>query len=468
MILKTFNFSRTKRASCLIFNCRFFNSDAQQPLVDHLRDRGLVAHVSHPELEDLLAKQKVTLYAGADPTAKSLHIGNLIPLMVLLHFSLRGHNPLTLVGGATGEVGDPSGRKTERSKMEDEVRAANIKAIGTQMVQVLNNGQKLAETKGYSSSGFGESGFVNNATWWKGMGMLDFLATYGRHIRVNAMIARDSVKNRLAGEQGLGFNEFSYQVLQAYDFWHLYKTKNCLVQIGGNDQWGNISAGIDLISRLKNHVNKTSDAFGLTVPLLTTPSGEKFGKSAGNAVWLDPSMTKPFDLYQYFVRSPDEAVHKYLKLFTLLPLQELEVVVENHFKKPEERLAQRLLAKEATDLIHGLGAGSRAAIISSVLFPDKSDKAPSTKSILEAFEKEEMLLKMSKDEVLGTPWRSLVALLTGKSKSEATRLIKSKGIYNGLSRSVVEDGLVAENQIEEHGLLLVRVGKANYYVVQVV
>lgn len=466
MIRKALN--STSFTRLFIQSRRLFNSDAHQPLVDHLKERGLVAQISHPELEDLLASQKITLYAGADPTAKSLHIGNLIPLMVLLHFSLRGHHPLTLVGGATGEVGDPSGRKTERNKMEDNVRAANIEAIGNQMVKFLKNGQKLAESKGYSSSQFGQSGFVNNATWWKDVGMLDFLATYGRHIRVNAMISRDSVKNRLAGEQGLGFNEFTYQVLQAYDFWHLYKTKNCVVQVGGNDQWGNISAGIDLISRLKSHLGKTNDAYGLTVPLLTTPSGEKFGKSAGNAVWLDPSMTKPFDLYQYFVRSPDEAVHKYLKLFTLLPLEELEAVIEKHSKKPEERWAQKVLAKEATDLIHGLGSGSRAAVISSVLFPDKSDNAPSTKAILEAFEQEAMLKKIPKSEVLNIPWRSLISTLTGKSKSEASRLIKSRGIYNGLARTVIEDSLVTEDQIEEDGLLLVRVGKANYHVVQII
>ncbi|ANB15537.1 tyrosine--tRNA ligase MSY1 [Sugiyamaella lignohabitans] len=432
------------------------------------------------ESQVLQSGKKITLYCGADPTAQSLHLGNLIPLLVLLHFYIRGHNVISLVGGATGVVGDPSGRNTERQQMVDQTRENNILRIQHQMKQFIDQGWKYAVSKGYTSPGTAVR--ANNADWWKDMSMLHFLGTYGRHIRVSHMLARESVKNRLSSEQGIGFNEFTYQILQAYDFWHLYKTQNCSVQVGGNDQWGNITAGIDLISRLrsflkeKNESNEAlsekpaeSDAFGLTVPLLTTPSGEKFGKSAGNAVWIDRDLTKPYDLFQYFVQTPDSVVEQYLKLFTLIPLEEIPDIIQEHDKDPELRLAQRRLASEVADLVHGIGSGKRAELISSILFPTPSQKNPqySSSEILEAFENEKLLHHCSRVQVVGNQWRSVLATITGKSKSECSRMIKAGGVYYGFARTMVVEGILGEEHLEDNQLLLVRLGKSKYHVIKV-
>lgn len=410
-------------------------------------------------------KRKLTLYVGADPSASSLHVGNLIPLFVLLHFYIRGHSAIPLVGGATGVVGDPSGRKTERTALIADERESNVQKIHGQMQRFLENGWKYAQTKGYTEKG--DVTPANNADWWKDMGMLYFLGTYGRHIRVAQMLARDSVKSRLDSEAGIGFNEFTYQVLQAYDFWHMYKTMDCSVQIGGNDQWGNITAGIDLISRLREHSGRKDDAYGLTVPLLTTPSGEKFGKSAGNAVFIDRALTKPYDLYQYFIRAPDAVVESYLRMFTLIPLSEISRIMEEHTKSPELRVAQRALANDVTDIIHGLGAGKRAALISKIVFPSPGEPAPQATSdeIITAFGEEGLLKTYPRDKILGQAWRSVLALVTGKSKSECGRTIKAGGVYCGLQRKTVVDGPVTEADIADDKLLLIRVGKTNYYTI---
>lgn len=446
-----------------------YNSDVSAPIISHLRTRGLVAGITHQLVEDEAAKTTMSIYCGADPSAPSLHVGNLIPLIVLLHFYIRGHNAVVVVGGATGQVGDPSGRTSERAQMEAETRNNNVVKIHNQMVQFLDRGWAYAQTKGYTSHGTAMR--ANNADWWKNMGMLDFLGTYGRHIRVSQMLARDSVKNRLNSEQGIGFNEFSYQVLQAYDFWYLYKTHKVQIQVGGNDQWGNITAGIDLISRLRGTLSPESqkDAFGLTVPLLTTPSGEKFGKSAGNAIWLDSSMTKPYELFQYFIRAPDSVVADYLKLFTLLPLQNIDEIMAAHQANPELRKAQRILAHDVTDLVHGIGSGARAALISSLLFPQGDTLAQfSSKDIISAFEEEELLITKQRNDIVGQPWKAILANALGKSKSEISRLIKGKGVYHGLDRQVVQDGEITEEHLINNELLLCRTGKSNYIVIKVV
>lgn len=378
--------------------------------------------------------KKITLYCGADPSAISLHVGNLIPLLILLHFYVRGHNVLALVGGATGEVGDPSGRSTERSQMDSAVRTNNMVHIREQLATFLDRGRAYAETRGYSK-GLGTASTRNNHDWWKDVNMLRFLATYGRHIRVGQMLARDSVKNRMESEQGIGFNEFTYQILQAYDFWHLHSQEGCSLQVGGNDQWGNITAGIDMISRLRAEYSRTGRAaeipkvaegadaaYGITVPLLTTPSGEKFGKSAGNAIWINSELTKPYELYQYFVRAPDSVVENYLKMFTLLPLEHIEATMEEHRKDESRRTAQKLLAEEITDLVHGLGAGNRAKIMSAVMFPSAAEgETVAAAEVLQVFRAEKMLVSLKKDEVVGAQWRDIIASLTKKSKCKCER-----------------------------------------------
>lgn len=392
-------------------------------------------------VEKLLQNEKVTLYCGADPSAQSLHVGNLIPLIILIHFRTRGHSPITLVGGATGIVGDPSGRATERAQMEAKTRAGNVAKIRLQLETFLDRGKDAASRHGYPAENFGNRISTNNADWWKDMGMLQFLGTYGRHIRVGQMLARDSVKNRMESEQGIGFNEFAYQILQAYDFWHLHSTFGCRIQVGGNDQWGNITAGIDLISRLRSEVSKNEKeakkggenglskgtlpkvakdldpAYGITVPLLTTPSGEKFGKSAGNAVWIDPEMTKPYELYQYFVKSPDSVVEKYLKMFTFMSLDTISTIMKQHVENESIRHAQRILAKEVTDLVHGLGSGQNSAVMSEILFGG-ADEASSydAATILSAFSSQDLVKKVPRSDLVGNPWRVILAGVTGKSK----------------------------------------------------
>lgn len=387
-------------------------------------------------VEKLLETQKVALYCGADPSAQSLHVGNLIPLIILLHFRARGHTSISLVGGATGIVGDPSGRTTERAQMEADTRANNISKIRGQLETFLERGQQYASTHGYPEEGFGPRVSTNNADWWREMGMLHFLGTYGRHIRVGQMLARDSVKNRMESEQGIGFNEFTYQILQAYDFWHLHNNFGCRIQVGGNDQWGNITAGIDLISRLRSEVlknekaqaqktsslpkvSKDSDpAYGITVPLLTTPSGEKFGKSAGNAVWIDPDMTKPYELYQYFVKAPDSVVENYLKMFTFISLEKISVIMATHAENESLRYAQRILAKEVTDFVHGAGTGENSAIMSEILFGNAESYDADT--ILAAFSSQNLVQQIPKGELIDNPWRSVLASATGKSKCKYT------------------------------------------------
>ncbi|CAN6624028.1 tyrosine--tRNA ligase, mitochondrial [Trichomonascus vanleenenianus] len=475
--ITTLALASAKRTACRMAHVRSMttgltlNPDTEAPLVNHLTQRGLVSNVTSPELESLVAKEKVTLYLGADPTASSLHVGNMVPLMVLLHFFIRGHTAIALVGGATGEVGDPSGRTTERTQMKDDVRASNVQKIHAQMERFLQRGWDYAVARGYTEKG--KTILENNANWWEGMSMLHFLGTYGRHIRVGHMLARDSVKSRLNSDQGIGFNEFTYQVLQAYDFWHLFKTYNCRLQLGGNDQWGNITAGTDLISRLRGHLKgdmAKNDAYGITVPLLTTPSGEKFGKSAGNAVWLDGELTKPYDLYQYFVKSPDSVVEDYLKLFTLLPIEEIAVIMEEHAKDESARVAQRTLAREVTDLVHGLGSGERAQLISAILFPstEKSVEIPTAEEVLDAFEAEKLVKSASRSSILGAPWKTALSEVLGVTKSEAARLLKNGGIYYGIDRSPLKDASTVEaHHLTEDKLLLLRVGKSNYTIVRV-
>lgn len=467
--------------------------DFQGSLVAHLFNRNLIESLTSDELYRITedGKPKLKLYCGADPTAESLHLGNLLPLMVLLHFALRGHDVVGLVGGATGVVGDPSGRSSERDAMEANQRSKNVENIQLQIRKFLERGIEYAKSRNINSASdfesLGKIQSVNNADWWKSVKFLDFLATYGRHVRVSQMLARDSILARLESQQGIGFNEFTYQILQAYDFWHLFKNEGVNLQVGGNDQWGNITAGIDLISRLqKTKANKKtaikeseSLVYGITVPLLTTANGQKFGKSAGNAIFIDENFTKPFQMYQYFINSPDEMVFKLLKTLTLLPLGTIEgSIQERHQADPGLRIAQRILAREVVDLIHGAGAGEEMAYITGFLFPTPDqpfdDEITADKLILK-FQKSGILSKISlsnfpdpNDLKLST----LLSLVLGMSKNETKALIKAGGVYLGIDRRQIidEDDVVLfdrENHLIDEKLLLIRTGKQNYFVVEV-
>jgi tyrosyl-tRNA synthetase len=320
-------------------------------VLDDLEARGLV-HDSTDlgALADRLAEGPVSLYYGCDPTADSLHVGNLIGLLVLRRFQDAGHRPVALAGGATGMVGDPSGRSEERNLLDEETLSANVAAIKAQMSRIIDfeDGRAL---------------LVDNRDWTAGVSLLDFLRDVGRQVTVNQMLARESVKARLAGEHGISYTEFSYMLLQAHDYRHLFRELGVVLQIGGSDQWGNILAGIDLIRR-----SDGATVHGLSWPLITAPDGSKLGKTAGARTWLDPARTSPYQFFQHWMQTDDRQVREFLAMFTLLPMEEVDAVAAEHAGHPERRAGQRRLAEEATRLVHGPEAASAAAEATDVLF----------------------------------------------------------------------------------------------------
>ncbi|KAJ3192675.1 tyrosyl-tRNA synthetase [Irineochytrium annulatum] len=368
------------------------------------------------ELTALLARSKTMVYAGFDPTAPSLHVGNLLTLISLLHFRLQGHDAICLLGGATGRIGDPSGRSSERTALAGEVVDANVKSIRAQVERVMANASAYARRKGFGvgARGCAVEGAVtvlDNREWFDGIGMLEFLETFGKYARVSVMLAKDSVKSRLDSPEGISFTEFTYQLLQAYDFYHLNRTRGCTIQLGGSDQWGNIAAGIELVHK-KWAVLKTEegvspqersgeDVYGVTMPLVTTAQGEKFGKSAGNAVWLDEGLVSHFDFYQFFRRTPDTEVERYLMYFTLLPLDEIHAIMGRLKAEPKKHIPQRALAFEVTELVHGAEAAKNARVMSEVLFDSKAGQIPNVDDVIQAFEGDARLVTMPRSEFVG-------------------------------------------------------------------
>lgn len=448
-----------------------FQHDYNEPLLSHLRRRGLVETCVNEETLAKLAdgSSPLGLYCGADPTARSLHLGNLLPLMVLLHFNLRGHNVFPLVGGATGAVGDPSGRATERDAMAQQTRLDNVARISSQLSSFFERAIQYGKSRNSHIAQLqpGTTTLQNNYSWWHDMPMLQFLALYGKHIRVNQMLSRDSIKSRIESAAGIGFNEFTYQILQAYDFYHLNKTRGVDIQVGGNDQYGNIVAGIDLISRLRKTEEsaKSSPVFGITVPLLTTSNGVKFGKSAGNAIFIDKALTSSYNVYQFMYNTVDEDVHRFLYKFSLLPTKIIDRVVAAHAADPSQRLGQRLLALEMCDLIHGDGEGDNNFVISEVLFGKKDVRGNFTaEQLLAAFHSQGMVHQLPRNELLQTSLLNLVHKCCGgtKSKSELRRMVKAGSVYLGNTKThkvADPEATVDTAQLLDDKVLLIRVGK---------
>ncbi|KAF8608605.1 tyrosine-tRNA ligase [Ceratobasidium sp. AG-I] len=427
-----------------------FRSYHTKPILEELESRGLVAQITSPELADFL-KKPTTLYCGVDPTAPSLHVGNLVALMGVLHFHIRGHKVLPLVGGATGAVGDPGGRTTERAIMSTDTIDENKSKLATQLERFFHLGTQQARKYLDVSEKLVPPQVLDNLAWTGQLTLLDFLRDVGKLAKVNVMLTRDSVKSRLETSQGISFTEFSYQLLQAHDFFHLYTQHGCRLQIGGADQWGNIVAGTDLIKRRHSFQGETEDpesAYGLTVPLLTTPSGEKFGKSAGNAVWLDAEMTSVLDFYQYFVRQPDAAVPNLLRIFTFLPHDQIEQVLCHHQEDPGKRHAQRVLAHEVTSLIHGEPLAHQAAGAARVLYESELSSA-SLSMFSDALRGDRRLMLLPETEILGTPLSTI--LVRGglvNSKAQADALAKQGGLQlNGNRESNARRVLKMEDLI---------------------
>jgi tyrosyl-tRNA synthetase len=396
-------------------------------IIDDLLARGLVQdHTDLGALRERLERGPITLYVGFDPSADSLHVGNLVPLLLLRRFQLAGHVPIALAGGATGMVGDPGGRSEERNLLDSEALSRNTEAIKAQLSAFLD----------FEPGPF-QARLVDNREWTEPIGVLDFLRDVGKHITVNYMLAKESVKSRVNSEHGISFTEFSYMLLQANDYAWLHEHMDCELQAGGSDQWGNITAGIDLVRRRAGE-----SVFGLTVPLVTRSDGEKFGKSVDGSLWLDPGRTSPYELYQYFVNLPDDDVERYLLQLTLVPVDEARAVAAEHAQGPERRAGQQRLAWEVCALIHGSAAADEAAAASTG-FRSAADSLTPGQLVALAGE-----IPTTHAEVAG---RDVVDLLveTGlaASRGEARRLIAGGGIY-------VNDAALAENRPLEAGDLL--------------
>jgi tyrosyl-tRNA synthetase len=421
-------------------------------IYDELQWRGLISDCTDAvELNKRLATGPITLYAGFDPTAESLHVGNLVPLLCLRRFQLAGHHAIAVAGGATGSIGDPSGRSSERQLLTPEILNANIANQKEQLRRWLDFDHPANPAR-----------LVDNASWTAPVGYLDFLRDIGKHFSVNMMVAKESVRARMEDrESGISYTEFSYMLLQAFDFFHLSREFGCELQIGGSDQWGNITAGIDLIRRkLGRH------AFGLTLPLITNAAGEKVGKSLGGAVWIDARKTSVYRFYQYWINTDDRDVVRFMKFFTFLPREEIEALEKRHAENPGAREAHRALAKAMTDLVHGETATSEAVRASEILFGGGLD------GISEGTFKEIVGEVPSKDiekamiEGAGQP---LVELLVHSglcpSKGQARKDLEGGGIYVNNQREANAQRAVSSNDLLFGKHLLLRKGKRNYVVV---
>jgi tyrosyl-tRNA synthetase len=414
--------------------------------LQELRWRGLIQDISDEAgVENLVAGDGC--YVGFDPTAKSLHIGNLVSILVAIHLGRAGLKPVLLFGGATGAIGDPSGKRAERQLLERAVVDANVAAISAQVGAIMHRSGVTAD-------------FVDNYSWTREVTLLDFLRDIGKHFTVNYMLAKDSVKARLEGD-GISFTEFSYMLLQSFDFLHLYTTRNCKLQFGGSDQWGNITAGLELIRR-----KVQGEAFALSAPLILDSQGRKFGKSEGGAVWLDPELTSPFKFHQFWLNVPDADVVRYLKIFTLLSLEEIAALEAKMLAAPAERAGQKALADAVTTLIHGSAATEDAKRSAQVLFGGSFDGL--SESQLEEIFADVPSSTLNRGELGGlTIVDALVNSKTLASKGEARRLITSGGVYLNNER-VSDPALIISSALKaDTGLFLMRTGKKNYHLVKI-
>jgi len=403
-------------------------------------------------LKEVLATQKVTAYIGFDPTAPSLQVGNLFAIMALVHLQRYGHTPIAVVGGGTALIGDPSGKDKERPLLSKEQIERNVEGMREQLSRLLD-----FEAKSNPAL------LVNNADWLTPLNLIDFLRDVGKFFTVNYMLAKESVRRRIEQEEGISFTEFSYMLLQAYDFLVLYDRYNCTLQMGGSDQWGNITAGIDLIRRLRG-----ARVHGLVLPLITSASGVKFGKTEAGTVWLDPELTSPYKFYQFWLNTDDRDVVQYLKYFTLLPKERIEELEQAVATAPEKREAQRTLAREVTRMVHGEDALVRAERASMVLFGGEITDV-SAREIAEIFE-DVPSTEVAKAELEGEGI-SLIELLVkcgvATSRSDARRLIQGGGIYlNNRRVTDIERNVTLADSIEGQFIVL-RKGRKNYHLVRV-
>ena len=427
--------------------------------IEELKWRGMLAQIM-PGAEELLQKEMVTAYLGTDPTADSLHIGHLCGIMMLRHLQQCGHKPIILVGGATGMIGDPSGKSQERNLLDSETLYHNQECIKKQVAKFLDFDSKEANA----------AEMVNNYDWMKDFTFLDFARTVGKHITVNYMMAKDSVQQRLNGtaRDGLSFTEFTYQLLQGYDFLHLYQTKGCKMQLGGNDQWGNMTTGTELIRRT---LGNDQEAYALTCPLITKADGKKFGKTESGNIWLDRNRTSPYKFYQFWLNVSDDDAEKYIKIFTSLDKQTIDALVEEHKQDPGRRTLQKRLAEEVTLLVHSQADLDAAIEASGILF------GKSTKENLEKLDEQTFLdvfegvehFQIGRD-LLGQP---AVEILTSDnckvfpSKGEMRKMVQGGGVSINKEKLTDQNRPLTEADLIGGKYLLAQRGKKNYYLITV-
>jgi tyrosyl-tRNA synthetase len=424
--------------------------------IEELKWRGLL-HDTIPGVEDLLNKEQVTAYIGFDPTADSLHIGNMVPIMLLTLFQKAGHKPLVLVGGATGMVGDPSGKSAERKLLDLEALNHNLEGQKRQLMKFLD----------FSSGATNSAEIVNNYDWFKNWGFLDFIREVGKHITVSYMMSKDSVKNRLEAG-GLSFTEFSYQLVQGYDFVHLYKEHNCKIQMGGSDQWGNITTGTELIRRMVQ-----GDAYAITAPLVTKSDGSKFGKSEGGNVWLDPQKTSPFAFYQFWLNISDEDAEKFVKIYSLKSRDEIQAAIDAHKGNEYQRGLQKFLAEELTIRVHSQEDLNLAIKATQVFFGNGTSEDLKSLDLATLSASLEGMEKFQIDRVKlenGMPVLDLLAVETQifPSKGEAKKMIVANGFSVNKEKMANADEIINMNYVLHNQYVIIQKGKKNYFVVELI
>ncbi len=427
--------------------------------VEELTWRGMI-HDIMPGTEEQLQKEMTSAYVGIDPTADSLHIGHLVSVMMLKHFQIAGHKPITLVGGATGMIGDPSGKSAERNLLDEKTLRHNEECLKKQLSKFLD----------FESDSANSAELVNNYDWMKDFGFLEFIRDIGKHITVNYMMSKDSVKKRLGEESkaGLSFTEFTYQLVQGTDFLHLYREKNCKLQMGGSDQWGNITTGTELIRRKEG-----GQAFAMTCPLITKADGGKFGKTESGNVWLDPKLTTPYKFYQFWLNVSDADAEKYIKIFTLLSREEVAVLVEEQNAAPNLRPLQKRLAKEVTCMVHDEGEYNKAVEASQILFGKATTESLSKldrDTFLSVFEGVPTYEIDRAKLVVGVPVVELLVAETETfpSKGELRRTIKGNGLSLNKAKLTDQEYLVTGADLINGSYILIQKGKKNYYIIEAV
>jgi len=426
--------------------------------IEELTWRGML-HDTMPGVEAYLLEQMRSAYVGFDPTADSLHIGNLVPIMLLAHYQRCGHKPIALVGGATGMIGDPSGKSNERNLLDEVTLRHNQEAIKNQLARFLD----------FESDAGNAAELVNNYDWMKDFLFLDFIRDVGKHITVNYMMAKDSVKNRITSNasEGMSFTEFTYQLVQGYDFLHLYKANNCTIQMGGSDQWGNITTGTELIRRIGN-----GKGYAIPCPLITKSDGSKFGKSEGGNIWLDAKRTSPYKFYQYWLNSSDEDAEKYIKIFTFLTKQEIDALINEHQQAPHLRVLQKRLAKEITTMVHSKQDFENTEKASKILFSKtfKEDiKSLDEGTFLDVFEGVPQF-EIPKNEIANG--LNMIAALAGKtnflaSNGEARRALKENSV--SVNKEKVNESFVITNEdLINNTYLIINKGKRNTYIIKAI